>query len=232
MFFFDTVAVYFSEPEDLVLLIPLTATSYANTIITLPDTTAEVGVNFYYYPIKAKFIEQEIEDEINLECDFKISYNVSIFQPIGLTDGVITSNIINGNNRELTIHVSNASVSNKETVLTKIIGGVTIGSVLFSPIEIYDFSWNNQWIKTDTKSGKILLTGPCQLSLSLITLAYAVKSDMRIKPNPVLDGFADVEIETNEIGNFTMQLISMQGISVYRKRLDAAWQRHKERRTY
>ncbi len=175
------------------------------------DTITNVGTENFHIPIKAKLNCQQILAD-NLSFKAKIKFNASTFLPTGLTKGQILNDSIDKDFfRSLTIQCDSVNISEKDSILTELIGTVLLGDSII-PIEITDFKWNNSSIEIDTIINGSLRTKICAFPIRRIQ--FFTPTSFSIHPNPSNSNEIEIKFEGDEEGLHTLNFYNIQGIKI------------------
>ncbi len=176
--------------------------------VWLPDTTADVGTPRFCIPVMAKTIPK-VKNYITISYDAEISMNAEIFLPDIQTDIV---------NEERFVNLSgvNVRISEEDTKIGQICGLVLLAEDDTSPLTIEDFTiTDDQQINYEIKKGSLRITGVCEQFLRKVSKLEL--TTMNVSPLAANER-TEINIKTEERGNFSLSLYSVEGARLLRKK--------------
>jgi len=176
---------------------------YSN--IRIPDTTGQIGDRFYKIPIYAKLDGTSPEKHV-VSFRTEISFDARIFLP-DENQPIITSNIIEGGMRKLTLSKSDVELSGSESRIAEINGTVLMSEGRF-PINFNNFEWDTPYVYSQTQNGSLSATGVCKPDISEIILREA--AEPKVFPNPARENLT-ILFECDSLYVESVELIDLYG---------------------
>ncbi len=176
-----------------------------HSIISLPDTNAQIGEIDFELPLKA-LVEMNDAVEREITFDAEIRFNSNAFLPKLPDAGYIESKerVVNFTDKQVTLR--------NGTILLGSITGVVLHSDNFNnELKITNFEWSDTTIETEINNGW-LKQEACVFDLSKMEVFQ--RAEMSVSPNPA-DGSTEIEIITGEKGNYELIISSLDGKKCY-----------------
>ncbi len=201
------IEIEFGEPCSQTIYLALEGSAILNTVVWLPDTSGESGMENFVIPVKAK-ITGIAEDTLLIGQSYsaELMFNASAFLPDDL------SNVRYENNNAI-VSISGGGFPlsrDTATVIYELEGSVLLPQNRTTPIFFRNFSWDNKHLTADTISGSIYNT-VCGIDLNQILLFKP--TSMMISPNPASES-VNISIRTQETGKHELYLYSSEGVMV------------------
>lgn len=179
--YLDTITIIMIEPCLDTFKIPISAASYAITQISIPDTIAQVGLDFKI-PIYGELI---CGSEVNDNYNGKISFNFSLISPYLNQNNGLKILGLAGEMLESEIKGLATLTPNKNHLLNYFSGEIMLAQDSITPIMIDTFYFDNILIETKYKNGSVKVWGVCAQKISRIKLME--EKNFIISPNPARD---------------------------------------------
>ncbi|MGA2296332.1 MAG: T9SS type A sorting domain-containing protein, partial [FCB group bacterium] len=210
--FSDSLIIISNNPCPRKWAIPINGMSNAESIVSLPDTSAIIGLKDFCVPLRLKLNCREITSATPMPYIATIYFNADIFYATSITNGTLEVNNISNNIQTIKIRDDNYILQSNDTILTEICGMILLGSAYSTTLTISDFSFQDTLVSVVKKNGSINVTGICQPDLRRITFGPLLT--MSLSPNPVTD-VLNIDIENVEKGNYTLKIFDVLGTTLF-----------------
>lgn len=206
--FSDSLIINFIYPFPYKHIIHLSGISQVKHLVWISDTTTTLSKHPIKLPIKIKMLgDYELYNKFNYTI--KISFDASVFHPLGVSRGSIVSNELVNGRRILEIKDFGINLNTTSTfIINEIIGEVLLGANSSTLLEIVNFSWNEPWIVPIPANSKLGVSQPCQSSLNLIQLFE--NQTIKIYPNPGITS-TNIEVLFPERGYYDIKIFTLNG---------------------
>lgn len=154
-----------------------------NSFVSLPDTTAIIGIRDFNIPLKGRLI-CEIYDSVYIRYEGVISFENSAFEPEISKSVNINQSYVQNGNRKLKVSGRIFNIIDSTSTLAVINGTVLHGSYRTTPLIIEEFSWEDDAISVVKDDGSLTVDA-CVYELGKIQLLKMLEFNM--KPNPAND---------------------------------------------
>lgn len=176
--------------------------TYVNDIITNP--AKEI-----FIPIYSK-INLDSKEKFSRSFNMQISLPASYFLVEACQNCEIVENILKNDIRYLTIEGQKTEISSNAKAVAALKGKVMVGTPDPGLISITKLDWYDSLFVNTFKSGLMSIES-CSLAIRQIRLFKPTK--LSVSPNPVCCGELNVEINSEESGDFRLFLVNMIGQS-------------------
>lgn len=174
----------------------------ATALFEVGSAEAEAG-EIVKIPIKLSNSKNITQSGIN-KFHARIKFNSTLLEPVGATP----RGILQGNDRLIELDLPIQTDVNNNLILLTFRAGLGNDSTTLIILDSVEAIGGN--LTMTSQNGKFRLLGICQAGGARLLNPNGIISLSLIRPNPPKD-YAEVEIETTEIGNTTLELYSTQG---------------------
>lgn len=216
----DTITVHFSSancPEETRKIALMgNGVPAKNIHIWMPNLFVSNNEDNLHIPIFAK-LDKQGDTLLNFKLDtMSIAFNRTIFYPTGLSNpnARIINNEIQDNMRILTLEFNQVRLSDKDSVLTDIIGKTMLGDIDTTSLMITNIAYQQiDLVSNITYTDGSLQTPYCNRGGDRFLLVNPGGKPPIIQPNPT-DGKMNVKFSAIESGNYSLSISNVQGITV------------------
>jgi len=216
----DTITVHFSSancPEETRKIALMgNGVPAKNIHIWMPNLFVSNNEDNLHIPIFAK-LDKQGDTLLNFKLDtMSIAFNRTIFYPTGLSNpnARIINNEIQDNMRILTLEFNQVRLSDKDSVLTDIIGKTMLGDIDTTSLMVTNIAYQQiDLVSNITYTDGSLQTPYCNRGGDRFLLVNPGGKPPIIQPNPT-DGKMNVKFSAIESGNYSLSISNVQGITV------------------
>jgi len=219
MVYNDTITVHFSSancPEETrkIALIG-NGVPAKNIFIWLPDLNVSSNEDNLHIPIYAK-LDKVGDTLLNFKLDtMVIAFNRSIFYPTGLSNqnSRIIKNEIQNNLRVITLEFNNVNLSDRDSILTEIIGKTMLGDVDVAPLMITNIVYKQIELVSNISHKDGSLTIPyCSRGGNRFLIVNPKLEAPIVQPNPTT-GEIIITFSGIESGHYSLSISDINGIT-------------------
>lgn len=203
----DSIIIEIDHPCQARYSMPVSGIGYAETIVWMPDVTAQIGEKDVCIPIFGRY-NFPYDSTLLLSYETDIRFLKSLFYP-----GYYQICILDGRQTEqddLILSLSGTNIAFKpgDNSLGYFCGTVLLGDDYVTPLIFDMFRWINPYIYVDTANGSLRTGGICMPGLSRVQ--EMEPTEISLAPNPVRNTL-EAEVRSFERGNFVISVYNTKG---------------------
>lgn len=161
-------------------------------------------------PVYASILDPLDEVIPNANLDVIMEWNARIFEPLSVTQGKISSSVVENNVRSIVLNIDNIKLDSSKREITRIQGLALASTLFYTPISIRRHHWDSlpRVPKLTTKSGELELDRYC-FPRDIVMFGDR-PTTLQIAPNPV-SSHPKMKVNTTFPGEYIVNVYAQTG---------------------